>query len=211
MASVKFESPSTWITSGITGSGKTSWLYKLLKQKNLVFQEPPNKIIYCYSIWTKLFDNMEKDLDTEFVQGMPHPDKIKAIFDGKHHIICLDDLQQEVANSKEAEKLFTQLNHHNNLSIIYLNQNLYYQGKCAQTLNLNTAYTVLLKNPRNTQQVALLGRQLGVGSVLKEAYREATSKPFRYLIVDLSPKSEEKYRLGSNVFPDETPVVIYQE
>ena len=145
-----------------------------------------------------------------FVQGMPCPDKIKEIFDGEHHIICLDDLQHEVAISKEAEKLFTQLSHHNNLSVIYLNQNLYYQGKCARTLNLNTAYTVLLKNPRNTQQVALLGRQLGMGSDLKSAYLDATSKPYGYLVVDLSPKSDEKYRLRSNVFPDEAPVVIYQ-
>ena len=87
---------------------------------------------------------MERDLHIDFVQGMPCPDKIKEIFDGEHHIICLDDSQHEVANSREAEKLFTQLSHHNNLSVVYLNQNLYYQGKCARTLNLNTAYTVLL-------------------------------------------------------------------
>ena len=210
MALVKFESPSTWIISGMTGSGKSSWLYKLLKQKQAMFQDPPKKIIYCYSIWTKLFDDMERDLDIDFVQGMPCPDKIKEIFDGEHHIICLDDLQHEVANSREAEKLFTQLSHHNNLSVVYLNQNLYYQGRCARTLNLNTADTVLLKNPRNTQQVALLGRQLGMGSALKSAYLDATSKPYGYLVVDLSPKSDEKYRLRSNVFPEESPVVVYQ-
>ena len=144
MALVKFESPSTWIISGMTGSGKTTWLYKLLQCKDVIFKDP-NKIIYCYSIWTKLFDSMEKDLDMEFVQGAPNAEKIKAIYDGKHHIICLDDLQQEVANSKGATKLFTQLSHHNNLSIIYLNQYLFYQGKCMRTLNLNTDYTILLK------------------------------------------------------------------
>ena len=153
---------------------------------------------------------MEKNLDIEFVQGMPQPDKIKEIFDGHHHIICLDDLQQEVSNSKEAERLFTQLSHHNNLSMIYLNQNLYYQGKCARTLNLNTAYTVLMRNPRNTQQVALLGCQLGMGKTLQEAYKDATSKPFGYLVVDLSPKGEESYRLRTNVFPNEAPVIVYQ-
>ena len=31
MALVKFESPSTWMISGMTGSGKTTWLYKLLQ------------------------------------------------------------------------------------------------------------------------------------------------------------------------------------
>ena len=175
-----------------------------------MFDEPPEKVIYCYSIWTKLFDEMEKTLDIEFVQGMPTEEKIKDIFNGKHQMICLDDLQHEVANSTQAEKLFTQLSHHNNLSVVYLNQNLYYQGKCARTLNLNTAYTILLKNLRNIQQVALLGRQLGMGSLLKEAYQDATSKPFGYLVVDLSPKSEEKYRLRTNVFPSEAPMVVYQ-
>ena len=107
-------------------------------------------------------------------------------------------------------KNFTQLSHHNNLSVIYLNQNLYYQGKCARTLDLNTAYTVLLKNPRNIQQVALLGRQLVMGKLLKAAYCDATSLPFGYLVVDLSPKGNESYRLRTNVFPAELPVVIYR-
>ena len=53
----------------------------------------------------KHFDSMEKDLDTEFIQDMPGAEKIKAIYNGKHQTICLDDLPQEVANSKEAEKL----------------------------------------------------------------------------------------------------------
>ena len=93
---------------------------------------------------------------------------------------------------QKKSKPYTMANtHHNNLSIIYVNQNLFYQGKCARTLNLNTAYTVLLKNPRNTQKVALLVRQLGMGNVLKEAYKDATGKPFGYLVIDLSPKSEE--------------------
>ena len=153
---------------------------------------------------------MEKNLDIEFVQGMPQPEKIKDIFNGHHYLICLDDLQHEVSNSKEVERLFTQLSHHSNLSVIYLNQNLFYQGKCARTLNLNTAYTVLMRNPRNTQQVALLGRQLGMGSLLKEAYQDATNKPFGYLVIDLSPKGEEKYRLRTNVFSSEAPVIVYQ-
>ena len=137
----------------------------------------------------KLFDSMEKDLDIEFIQGVPDAEKIKAIYNDKHHIICLDNLQMEVANSKEAEKLFMQLNHHNNLSVIYLNQNLFYQGKCMCTLNLNMADTVLLKNSMNTQQVVLLGRQLGMDNVLKEAHKDATGKSFGYLVLDLSPKS----------------------
>ena len=72
---------------------------------------------------------------------MPNSEKLKDIHDNEHHFVCLDDLQHEVANSKETEKLFTQFSRHNNLNMIYLNQNLHYQGKCACTLKLNAAYT----------------------------------------------------------------------
>ena len=153
---------------------------------------------------------MEKLLNIDFVQGVPHSDKIKEIFDGYHHILCLDDLEHEVSNSKEAKSLFTQLFDHNNLSVIYLNRNLYYKGKCAKILNLNTAYTVLMRNPRNAQQMALIDCQLGIGKTLEKAYKNATNKPFGYLIVDLSPKGDETYRLRSNVFPNEAPVIVYQ-
>ena len=69
---------------------------------------------------------------------------------------------------------------------------------------------VLMRNLRNTQQVALLGRQLGMGKTLQEAYKDTTSKPFGYLVVDLSPKGEESYSLRTNVFPNEAPVIVYQ-
>ena len=50
MALVNFESPSTWIISGMTGSGKSTLLYKLLKCKNIMFDEPPKKnyiLLFC--------------------------------------------------------------------------------------------------------------------------------------------------------------------
>ena len=210
METIKFESPSTWVVSGMTGSGKTFWLYKLLQNKDIMFVSPPNNIRYCYSVWQNVFDDMENELNVTFLEGLPSVEHIKDIFDGKHNLIYLDDLQHEVSNNKEIEKLFTQLSHHNNLSVIYINQNLYYQGKCARTMNLNTAYTVMLKNPRNIQQAALLGMQIGMRKVLKEAYQDVNKKQYGYLIVDLSPKSNEKYRLRTNVFPDELPVIVYQ-
>ena len=53
--------------SGMTGSGK-SWLYKLFKSKETMLEKHP-KIIYCHSIWTKLFNDFEKILDIDFMQG----------------------------------------------------------------------------------------------------------------------------------------------
>ena len=40
-----------------------------------------------------------------------------------------------------------------------------------------------------------------------EAYADATSVPYGYLLVDLKPEQDDRYRLRTNVFPGETQYV----
>lgn len=107
------------------------------------------------------------------------------------------------------EKLFTQGAHHKMLSVLYLNQNMYCQGKHSRTINLKTHYLVLLKNPRDVSQIQCLCTQAfpGKSQTLIEAYNDCTRKPYGYLVLDLSPDSEEEYRIRTGVFPVETCVV----
>uniref|UniRef100_K1QP85 Uncharacterized protein n=1 Tax=Magallana gigas TaxID=29159 RepID=K1QP85_MAGGI len=41
----------------------------------------------------------------------------------------------------------------------------------------------------------------------KEAYDKATSIPFGYLVVDMSPGTEDKYRLRTRILPNEDTIV----
>ena len=43
-------------------------------------------------------------------------------------------------------------------------------------------------------QVTTLGKQLGVGSELVDWYRGATSVPFGHLLIDLSPRTDDRVR-----------------
>ena len=47
------------------------------------------------------------------------------------------------------KKAFTKYVHHRNLSIMYIVQNVFCQGKRSRTIVLNTKYMVLFKNPRD--------------------------------------------------------------
>ena len=96
------------------------------------------------------------------------------------------------------------------MSVLYITQNLFYQGRCSRTLHLNTSYNVLLRNHRNIQQIGILGRQVGLGKKLVEAYRDATDKPYGYLVLDVSPSSSSDLQMRTNIFPDESPVVVYK-
>ena len=197
--------------SGATCSGKTSWVHRLLRHKDVMFEKAPEKVLYCYGIFQPLFDVMEKELPfVTFHQGLPSEEDLTALSDEKAcNILILDDLMENVTSSAEMESLFVKGMHHRHLSVLYLNQNLYCKGKHSRTINLNTHVLVLMKNPRDVSQLQCLARQafLGKGSFIMEAFKDATREPYGYLIIDFSPSGKEEYRVRSNVFPGEDTIV----
>ena len=67
-----FEAASTGCVSGATKSGKTTWLFRLLRNKNVMFSELVNKILYCYGIYQDTFDSMKREVEgIEFLEGIP--------------------------------------------------------------------------------------------------------------------------------------------
>ena len=209
-----FESPSTFSISGTTGSGKTTWLCKLLKDKEILFPHSvTDKILYCYGVWQDLFNEMESSISNIiFHEGLPSVSTIEELTNTKkHNIIVLDDLMMEVVKNVEMELLFTRGSHHKNLTIIYINQNMFCQGKHARTIALNCHYLILFQNRRDCSQVQKLGQQIfpGHSQVLVESYKDALSKEFGYLVVDLFPRSDENFRLRTNIFPGED-TIVYQ-
>ena len=50
--------------------------------------------------------------------------------------------------SKQILKLFTQHADHNNLTVIFIVQNVFYHGREMRTISINAHYLVLYKNPR---------------------------------------------------------------
>lgn len=209
-----FVAPSTFTITGTTGSGKTTWLYKLLKNKEEMFpDDPPSRVLYCYGVWQDLFEEMEERLASiYFHKGLPSIEQIEEFTDGLHNVIILDDLMEECVKNAEIENLFTRGAHHKRLSVIYLNQNLFCQGKHAKSISLNSHYIILLQNLRDHSQIQKLGQQIypGQSNVLIEAYKDSMQKAYGYLVIDLSPHAEHKYRLRTNIFPGEEPPLIFQ-
>jgi hypothetical protein len=87
----------------------------------------------------------------------------------------------------------------------FVSQNLFYKSKHNRTISLNAHYMVLFKNPRDVTQITTLSRQMfpGRGKFLVEAFKDATAKAYGYLLIDLKPDTEEKYRIRTNIFPGE--------
>ena len=73
----------------------------------------------------------------------------------------------------------------------FLTQNIFAKGPCSRTININTHILVIFANKRDESQALCLGKQLypSASKVFMEAYEDATSNLYGYLVVDCDPKS----------------------
>lgn len=201
-----FHSPTTICVSGPTSCGKTTWILKLIKHKDVMFDQPVERVVYFYGIWQEAFNEMD---GVEFIKDLPQSFQE---FGGPGMTLCLiDDLLIDCVDSKAVELLFTRESHHLNITALMSSQNCFRGGRCARTIALNTHTMVLFKNVRSALQIRFLGRDIftGNGATLTDAYEDAVSTPFNPLVLDLSPHCPDGERMRTNVFPGEQ-TYIYQ-
>ncbi len=204
---VPFVSGSPMMVAGPTGTGKTMWTRKLLSYS--MFTEKVHSVLYCYGVFQPLFKSMKKQIpNITFHEGLPSEQTVQNMNNGKFHVIVLDDLMEYVIKSVETQNLFTKYCHHNNLTVIFLTQNVFAQGPCSRTISLNTHILVIFANKRDESQAFNLGKQTCAGNTpaFMEAYEDATSQPFGYLVIDCDPKSPRSLKLRTHIFPGKRTV-----
>ena len=104
--------------------------------------------------------------------------------------------------------IFTEGSHHRNVSVLFLLQNIFHQGKHSRTMSLNVQYMVLFKNARDKAQIQTLGRQMfptDWRSFLQH-FEAETSKEYGHVIIDLHPSTPDDQRIVStSMQTSETP------
>jgi hypothetical protein len=123
----------------------------------------------------------------------------------ERNLLILDDQMEEAGSSPTLKNLFTKGSHHRNLTIMYLLQNMYNSGTSQRTVSLNTHYNVVFKNPRDSRQFVCLASQMHPNNYgwLIGAFKDATSKPHGYLVLDHHPLSDDNERVVTNIIPGE--------
>lgn len=212
---VRWSHPFSCILAGPSNSGKSFFVKKMLEHAGRVLTVMPNNIVWCYSCWQPLYKEMlNKYPFITFMDTLPDTFNDERMFPtNKVNLVIVDDLMDSACKSDEIEKAFTKYVHHRNLSIIYIVQNVFCQGKASRTITLNTKYMVLFKNPRDKLQIAILARQMypGKSKFFLEVFEDATRKPFGYLVVDLNNTTPEAYRLRTDIFPPDWTTVYCEK
>ena len=109
------------------------------------------------------------------------------------------------SSSKSVADLFTKRSHHRNLTVIYLVQNVYNQVKSLRTISLDSHYSVLFRNGREASQFRPMAYQICArdGQWLEDAFTDATSEPYGYLVLDYYPSTPEDQTVVTNICPRE--------
>jgi hypothetical protein len=62
----------------MSGSGKTTYIKRLLEQADGVFTEAPSRVIYCYNVYQQLFTEMGNTVkNISFYQGVPDRETLR--------------------------------------------------------------------------------------------------------------------------------------
>ena len=144
---LKFKIPSGMIISGPSSSGKTTLLLKILENYKELFDPIPKSILYCYSEYHSYIPLLEKS-GIKICHGAPTDEMLKRL--AKPMLLVLDDLMLTM-NDKALSELFTIKSHHQNISVIFVTQNLF--EKSLRVARTNAQYILLMRAPNAALQI----------------------------------------------------------
>ena len=205
MTDTRWKHPFTAILAGPSGCGKTYFVKRFLTCLPSMVSVTFKNIVWCFGEWQPVYDTIQGYVS--FQEGLPDIQQFNA--DSGPHLLIIDDQMRE-ADSRIVD-LFTKGSHHRNLSIMFITQNLFHQGKGCRDISLNTHYIVCFKNPRDKGQIYHLCRQVCPENslFLREAYQDATTPPHGYLVLDLKQDTLDNLRFRTQIFPDDKCNYVY--
>ena len=210
---------TSMMLAGPSSCGKSSFVKNLITTRHLMFGRPSlNVYIVCSNV-QDIYEKMVKSGDVkEIFYKMPSKNEILQIAkSGRRNgtILILDDILSEIAkNNILLQQIFTEMAHHQNLSVVICVQNLFYQNGIFRNLSLNSGYLVPFKNPRDMKQINFLAYQAYASNpqLAIKAYKNATYEPFSYLLMDFTQTCPDYLRLRTDIFPeaiDDYPPAVY--
>lgn len=188
---------------GMSRSGKSNLALQIALNRDKIYDKKQDLCIYVYNQYQSIFDDVkQKDSSIVFTNDI---EKLEEYI-GKSEslLIIFDDFMLQIQSSLNdyISSFFVHRTHHENLSVILLQQVLY--AKNARVLNLNAHYLIIFRLTRDSRQVLCLGQQMMPEKprFVYDCYKLATNKPYSYLLIDLYPNTADSARFRSSVFVD---------
>ena len=193
------KTPCTIMMAGSSGCGKTQLCGRIIGGLERIFDRPPKQIIIAYGRVQNSYDEIQKKatVPVSLVQGLPDDLNPPA-----RTLLIIDDLQEYADTICD---YFTKHSHHSDCDVIYITQNLFLKSPAHRTASLNAHILTIFKNPRDKSQITCLARQVSPTNTnyIMDAFKQATTKPYGYLMLNLKQDCPDYLRVRDSFFPEE--------
>lgn len=200
---IRFRVGSSILVGGPSKSGKTVLSLNLIRFESILFEQKHDRIIWISGT------ERPKELPSQVIFSSDLHENILP-----NDLVFYDDQMINSRSSKYVTKLFTEICHHLPATIVFIVQNIFEKSSESRSRSLNTSYMFLTRSVRDSSQIEYLGREIFPRNknYLRDAYDDATRKPYSYLLIDLHQETPDEIRLRTNVFPNESgPVLVYSK
>ena len=199
----RLRGPFTCLVAGPTRCGKTQLIFKLIHNAAQLITPPVQRTVYCYGQWQNQFKQFENKVT--FHEGLlPREQLFQPVTQqessSQHTLLMFDDLLDQGYTSLLRD-IFIKGSHHNNISVIFVTQNLFLPHKDYSTLSLNAHYLVVFKNPRDMNQINALVRQAFASkrAFLTTVYNQETPERHSYLLLDFKQSTPHFLRVRDSI------------
>lgn len=207
----KLRFPGSMCIFAKSQSGKTELVFKMLKNRQQVWNRTIPRIYYVYSVFSPRFDEIKAE--------MPEINFLTSFRDvpetgGEPTIIVHDDKQLDYETNKEELNyllsVFFKGCHHSNIFFICTFQTIFTQNPGLRKVFLNSVYHVVFFNQRDQRTLDRLNTQIfpESRSLLRTAMRVASQEPFAFLLIDCSQQAHINFRIRNFVFPTANALVF---
>jgi hypothetical protein len=212
---VSVKHPFRMICTGASGVGKTMFIKQFLENLEHVTLSKFSTVVFSYSLNQPLYDEIKQTMpDIIWVKGLTSSEIEEHLLpDSGNKLLIIDDQMMESSTTPFLLSLFTKLSHHMNTSIIFVVQNMFFQGKFFRTISLNATCFCIFKNPRDQRHVSYIASQICPWNpkYVCQAYKDATKEPFSYLFIDLRPDLDDTLRIRTKILAPEGQVVYLEK
>lgn len=209
----RLRTPFTGIVSGKPSSGKTFFVYNLLKNQEFFIDQEFKTVYWFYgqdNDFTKSLPKLLPNIDVKLIKGLP-TDIIKYMKGKKRCLIVLDDVMRAVTSNRYITDLYSLCARHEEWSVLFLLQNLFYHGSERTTLLRCSQLLVVFDETIDRSMIYTLANKLipRKPNIFMEIFDEATSKPYRPLLIDGHQSTPKSLRFRAIDF-DEKVQHVYQ-
>lgn len=223
---LKLKTPFGMLISGPSQSGKSEFLYNLVKFRDDIFDNKFQRIIYCQANSTSIknqtfFQRLKQEFSNiELCQGLPSVTGLNLDLNNSHTLILIDDLMSSVLWSQAMVDLLANDVHNFNISVAVVLQNYFATGKFGKTLIRNCQYRVFFYTRVQQLELRTISSQISdnpnfFAANFEFLYKTFPNDPSHYLLIDghfRTPSAD--FWCRSHIFPKEksseiVPIIFY--